>query len=47
MHELPRGVVTFLMTDVEGSTTRWADEPAKMRVDLAADYLCHTRTSSS
>ena len=29
--ELPRGTVTFLFTDVEGSTARWERDPAAMR----------------
>jgi predicted ATPase/class 3 adenylate cyclase len=30
MPELPRGTVTFLFTDVEGSTRLWAEHPAAM-----------------
>jgi hypothetical protein len=30
------GVVTFLFTDVEGSTRRWAKDPDGMRLALAA-----------
>jgi class 3 adenylate cyclase len=29
---LPRGVVTFLMSDVEGSGKHWASDPAQMTV---------------
>jgi class 3 adenylate cyclase len=36
MRELPSGVVTFLMTDVEGSSARWATAPSDMRADLVA-----------
>ena len=32
----PSGVVTFLFTDVEGSTRRWEKDPNEMRVALAA-----------
>ena len=33
--ELPRGTVTFLFTDLEGSTRRWEAHPAEMRDGLA------------
>lgn len=33
--ELPTGVVTFLMTDVEGSTRLWEEHPAEMAEALA------------
>ena len=32
----PSGVVTFLFTDVEGSTRRWEKDPDGMRLALAA-----------
>ena len=32
---LPSGVVTFLFTDIEGSTHRWESDPDEMRVALA------------
>jgi predicted ATPase len=32
----PSGVVTFLFTDIEGSTRRWEDDPAAMRTALSA-----------
>ena len=32
----PSGVVTFLFTDVEGSTRRWEADAAAMRAALAA-----------
>src|SRR5687768_2735974 len=32
---LPSGTVTFLFTDIEGSTTRWEHQPEAMRVALA------------
>ena len=31
----PSGTVTFLFTDIEGSTQRWEAEPEVMRVALA------------
>ena len=34
MKDLPTGTVTFLFTDVEGSTRRWQDEPEAMRALL-------------
>src|SRR4051812_36771394 len=38
MAELPNGTVTFLFTDIEGSTTRWEHHPAAMRQDLARHH---------
>src|SRR6056297_674902 len=35
MAELPSGTVTFLFTDIEGSTARWEDHPAQMRAALS------------
>src|SRR4051812_7258015 len=35
MAELPSGTVTFLFTDIEGSTARWEQQPEAMRVALA------------
>ncbi|MCC6175711.1 MAG: adenylate/guanylate cyclase domain-containing protein [Chloroflexi bacterium] len=35
MAELPTGTVTFLFTDIEGSTTRWEHQPQAMAVALA------------
>src|SRR4051812_7131423 len=35
MVELPSGTVTFLLTDVEGSTALWEEAPDAMRVALA------------
>src|SRR4051794_4329936 len=34
--DAPSGVVTFLFTDIEGSTRRWEADPEAMRVALAA-----------
>jgi len=33
--ELPSGTVTFLFTDIEGSTRLWQDHPEAMQVALA------------
>ncbi|MFL5735694.1 MAG: tetratricopeptide repeat protein [Chloroflexia bacterium] len=33
---LPTGTVTFLFTDIEGSTRRWEEHPQAMKVDLVA-----------
>ncbi len=42
MAELPSGTVTFLFTDIEGSTMRWEQHPAAMRAALARhDALLH------
>jgi class 3 adenylate cyclase len=35
MAELPTGSVTFLLTDVEGSTLIWEQHPAAMHAALA------------
>src|SRR5215467_7173978 len=35
MSEVPTGTVTFLFTDIEGSTTRWEQHPEAMRTALA------------
>ncbi len=35
MPDLPTGTVTFLFTDIEGSTTRWEQHPEAMRAALA------------
>jgi len=35
MPDLPTGTVTFLFTDIEGSTTRWEQQRAAMQVALA------------
>src|SRR3979490_1471741 len=31
----PAGIVTFLFTDIEGSTRRWESDPEEMRCALA------------
>ena len=31
----PSGTVTFLFTDIEGSTKRWEADPDAMRTELA------------
>jgi len=35
MPDLPTGTVTFLFTDIEGSTRLWEEHPAAMRGALA------------
>jgi class 3 adenylate cyclase len=35
MGQRPRGTVTFLFTDIEGSTRLWEADPENMRVALA------------
>src|SRR5215218_6137612 len=35
MSELPTGTVTFLFTDLEGSTRLWEEHPEAMRATLA------------
>ena len=42
MVNLPTGTVTFLLTDIQGSTRLWQDQPAAMRTALARhDALLH------
>jgi class 3 adenylate cyclase len=35
---LPTGTVTFLLTDVEGSSRRWEDAPTSMAVAVPRHY---------
>ena len=35
---LPTGTVTFLLTDVEGSTRQWEDAPEAMAIAIARHY---------
>jgi class 3 adenylate cyclase len=44
----PSGTVTFLFTDIVGSTRRWEEEPAAMRVELERhDALLRSAIESS
>jgi class 3 adenylate cyclase len=36
MGDTPSGTVTFLFTDIEGSTRRWEQDPGAMRTALVA-----------
>src|SRR5690349_21439037 len=38
MSDLPTGTVTFLFTDIEGSTTRWEHHPAQMKEALSRHH---------
>lgn len=38
MSDLPTGTVTFLFTDIEGSTTRWEHHPAQMQEALSRHH---------
>jgi len=38
MADLPSGIVTFLFTDIEGSTPLWEHEPERMRLALARHH---------
>ena len=40
MAELPSGTVTFLFTDIEGSTARWEQQPEAMRPPSPATTRC-------
>jgi predicted ATPase/class 3 adenylate cyclase/DNA-binding CsgD family transcriptional regulator len=47
MADLPTGAVTFLFTDIEGSTPLWEREPEQMRLALARhDAILHTAIST-
>ncbi|MCA9845422.1 MAG: adenylate/guanylate cyclase domain-containing protein [Dehalococcoidia bacterium] len=35
MTDRPTGIITFLFTDIEGSTGRWEEQTAEMREALA------------
>jgi class 3 adenylate cyclase len=44
MAERPVGTVTFLITDIEGSTRRWEEQPEAMRAALAGDSVLILRS---
>jgi class 3 adenylate cyclase len=47
MGERPTGTVTFLFTDIEGSTRLWEERPVEMRAALAAhDTIVRTAIES-
>ncbi len=43
MSDLPTGTVTFLFTDIEGSTRLWEEHPEEMQVALARHDAILTR----
>ena len=45
--ELPGGIVTFLFTDIEGSTPLWEQQPAAMRESLAQHHVFLRRAIES
>src|SRR6266446_6042406 len=46
--QAPPGVVTFLFTDIEGSTRLWEEEPDRMGPALALhDMLCRAAVEAS
>jgi predicted ATPase/class 3 adenylate cyclase len=47
MAELPTGTVTFLFTDIEGSTRLWEQHPQPMRLALARHDACLTAAIES
>jgi len=48
MADLPTGMVTFLFTDIEGSTRLWEEDPHRMRPALVRhDALCRTAVVES
>src|SRR5688572_13870944 len=44
MVALPSGTVTFLFTDIEGSTRRWEDDPGLMQATPREHHGILTRT---
>jgi len=46
MTDLPSGTVTFLFSDIEGSTRLWEEHPDAMRECLARSLWCMFITSS-
>ena len=48
MSAVPSGTVTFLFTDIEGSTRLWDDDPEGMRLALARhDEIMRSSIESS
>ena len=48
MNELPSGTVTFLFTDIEGSTKLWEQFPEEMRTALENTMpFCARRSESN
>jgi class 3 adenylate cyclase len=43
MPELPTGTVTFLFTDLEGSTRLWEEHPEAMRARSSTTRSCAAR----
>ena len=43
MAELPTGTVTFMLTDLEGSTRLWEEQPEAMEKALEASRRDHPR----
>ena len=45
--ELPAGTVTFLLTDIEGSTRLWETEPEAMEVALSTRFVPNNHACST
>jgi hypothetical protein len=45
--ELPAGTVTFLLTDIEGSTRLWETEPEAMEVALSTKFVPNNHACST
>ena len=46
MATIPSGVVTFLFTDIEGSTSHWEQHPEAMRLAFARQEEIVRRAAS-